>query len=365
MRVRLLALIGLLSLMAVGLPAAAQGSTWYYNYVISPPSGSPAGGWVQVTLFLAPGCSGCTCGSNWTPGSSQGLFENPGDRMTVGRGSGGDPAPVWSGRQICPAGTVGAGLPVAGTWYHNARFDVVYGSETCTLDYATHTVNCTVPSSWGGMIADGWVFAPSDDCCDGGGCGGGGGGGGGGGVGGRDCGCPGESWAYATPAAGPLRWEPEYPVVVGQDPSRHGVYAIADVWVDPAKRTYYALNPNLVDGNGCFICEQRTESVRDTLKAVDMRLQLTPASQDWITHDLARRYPGAKVYAPDLSAPATLYGCHYAGDMHVCVARAQVLTRDPGYWTAEATLTTQFTGAHAWEFRERVPVYLKDSTLIK
>jgi len=72
-RVRLLALIGLLSLMAVGLPAAAQGSTWYYNYVISPPSGSPAGGWVKVTLFLAPGCSGCPCGSNWTPGSSQGL----------------------------------------------------------------------------------------------------------------------------------------------------------------------------------------------------------------------------------------------------------------------------------------------------
>jgi hypothetical protein len=32
---------------------------------------------------------------------------------------------------------------------------------------------------------------------------------------------------------------------------------------------------------------------------------------------------------------------------------------------AEATLSTQFTGAHPWVFRERVPVYLKDTTLIQ
>ncbi len=44
---------------------------------------------------------------------------------------------------------------------------------------------------------------------------------------------------------------------------------------------------------------------------------------------------------------------------------AQLLTRDPGYWVAEATLSTQFTGAHPWVFRERVPVYLKDTTLIQ
>lgn len=358
--IRLLLLLGLVLAVPGAHPAAAQ-TTWYYNYVVLPPEGHPPGGWVPVTLFLSPGCSGCTCGSDWTPGSSQGLFENPGDRVTVARGSGGDPAPVWSARPLCPAGTLGGDLPAAGTWYHNARFDISYGNDACVIDYATHTVNCTIPSAWGGLVADGWVFAPSDDCCDGGGCGGGGGGGGGG----RDCGCPGEAWTYAAPGAGPLRWEPEYPVVLGQDPSRHGVYAIADVWVDPATHTYYTLNSSLVDGNGCFVCDLHADSVRDALTEVELRLQLTSASQYWITHDLAPRYPGAKIYAPDLRAPATLHGCHYVGDRQVCVARAQLLTRDPGYWVAEATLTTQFTGAHPWVFQERVPVYLKDSTLIK
>ena len=53
-----------------------------------------------------------------------------------------------------------------------------------------------------------------------------------------------------------------YPVVLGQDPSRHRVYAIADVWVDPA-HTYYTLNPSLVDGNGCFVCDLHADGVRD------------------------------------------------------------------------------------------------------
>jgi len=226
---RTVVLIALLALLLALPLAAQQQGSWYYHWTRIGPSGTPDAGWVAVQWSVTASCSGCTCGSSWSPSIYSNLWEKPADREVVGRSSG----RMGAGRPVCPAGTAGAGQAVAGTWYHN-------GSAGISCNTYINDTNWQTMEKWGvaecvytGIVADWWTFAPDDDCCEGDSCGGGG-----------DptpdpdpCTCPGDTWQYATPGAGILEWEPPYPVVINQDPQRRGVAVSLMVWIDPAIRT--------------------------------------------------------------------------------------------------------------------------------
>lgn len=347
-------LLALLLMLISTLPALAQGS-WYYHWTRTGPNGTPGNSWVAVRWSLAASCEGCTCGSSWYPAVYANLWERPPDREIVSRGTG----RTGAGRPACPSGSAGAGLPVAGTWYHNGRANIQCSTSIDHTDWQLLEKWGTADCTYAGIAADWWTFAPQDDCCDGGGCGDDPGGG--------DpdpCHCPGDSWQYAQPAAGELRWEPPYPVVIGQDPQRRGVDVILTVWIDPATHIWY--------GPDCPGCTEHRDPVRDELIGVAVQLTLSEASRNWIESELAQRYPGARVRQPEIAAPGTLSDCYYAGNRHVCTITAHLEPIDPGWpvdpgWY-EVALTVTSNLAHrvnAVSIPEQVPVYLKDTTIIQ
>ncbi|MEA3309150.1 MAG: hypothetical protein U9Q70_06530, partial [Chloroflexota bacterium] len=160
-KTRLSIVLLLLFLLTTGSGVSAQQTGWNYTYTVSGPSGSPAG-WVPVSILLSPsGCSGCSCGGSWLPNTHHGLMEKPGDRASYGHGQPGSRSPAWDGRATCPAGTSMAGELTAGTWYHNADFNINCVAGGCAYNFAAQSAHCLVLCSWGGG-SEGWNFIESD-----------------------------------------------------------------------------------------------------------------------------------------------------------------------------------------------------------
>ena len=361
-----LILVGLV-LMALPPSAKAQSGSWYYVWHTHPPSGSPGDGWAPVEVILTPsGCSGCDCGGSWAPNTAQGLMERPADRVTVGHGAPGDRSPAWDPRDVCPPGTDLAGELTAGTWYHNANFDIECVTGGCDYDYAHMTAYCEVHCHWGGMLNDGWVFIEDDDCCPSGTCHP------------PDPGaCPPESWRYSDISAGNWRTAPSFPVVIGQDPSNLGVDLLFDLTLPPATRTWYEEvvecqpTPEPLPGETpeppvCVTsCEEHQLSVRDTINGAEATLDLQEASRRWIENELALRYPHAAVRQPHLRDSATLHACYYAGNTHHCTALVHLEPEDPGYYDLSAGATADLGGGRSFSFSGAdVLIYLKDTTLV-
>jgi hypothetical protein len=294
-------------------------------------------------------------------------MERPADRVTLGHNQPGSQSPVWDARAVCPAYTDLGGDLTAGTWYHNAHFDLdCSGQQDCVFDYDALTATCTRYCAWAGMQDDGWVFIENDNCCPSGDCNH------------PDQGaCPDDTWTYSSISASGWQWRPPHPVVGGQDPSNLGVDVLFDLTLPPATHTWYEeetyCQPTPVPLPGetpeppvCITrCEQYQEQVRDTISDVSAALHLRDASQDWIEQELAARYPHAEVRNPDPAAVIST-GCYYAGLTHHCHSVAHFEPVDPGYYalTAGATATLNGTRSFGFDPGQDVLVYLKDSTLV-
>jgi hypothetical protein len=321
-----------------------------YQYNLNPPTSNPAG-WVKVRwLLTASGCSGCTCGAEWTPGSQTGLFEKPGDRTPRGHNEGDDSAP-GGGAVNDPRAQCSDGEWAAGTWYHNAIFPVVWTLGPCTWHGSVYV--CTYNGSWGAATWDGWNFAENDDCCVGGIC--------------DDpdpdptpCACPGDSWSYATPSTTLIGIEPPYPLVVGQDPEDVGATLVFQNVLGPSTHTWY--------GPDCPACPAHTATVQDTLSnggTVDFNL--TEASKDWIINEVGRLYPGAAPKHPDWIAEELVWSsCYRNGDDHVCTGRAHFPAEDPGLYDAQIYITAALNGPRThgpYAFLNAVQVWLLETRL--
>ena len=345
MRRRLYLTILLLVLTLTIVRPAPSFAALDYRYVLNPPTGNPAG-WAKVRwLLTASGCSGTTCGSDWTPGSQTGLFEKTGDRTSKGHNEGDGNAPgggsVRDPRAQCPDGEW-----AAGTWYHNAVFPVVWTSAGCTGEMPR---TCTFNGSWGSATWDGWNFAENDVCL----------GGGGPGPTPRPCTCPGDSWSYATPSTTLTGIEPPYPVVVGQDPEDVGATLVFQTVLGPATHTWY--------GPACPACPVHTATVRDTLSTGTVDFNLTEASKDWIINEVGRLYPGAEPKHPDWVAEELVWsGCYRNGDDHVCTGRAHFPAEDPGLYDAQIYITAALNGPRThgpYTFLNAVQVWLLETRL--
>jgi len=364
----MIALLGLSFVLLAFLPAsvAAQDGGWYYiwNTVVSP---NYPDGWTPVTVFLSPsGCEGCECSGSWAPGSAEGLMERPVDRVPLGHNEPGIWTPTWDARDVCPPYTDLAGDLTAGTWYHNANFDLdCSGAVDCTFDYPTMTATCTRFCSWGGMQDQGWVFIEDDNCCPSGDC-----------AAGAD-GCPADSWTYGSISASNWHWMPEHPVVLGQDPSDLGVNVFFDLTLPPATHTWYEEEmqcrpaPPPLPGETpeppicTSVCIEHNELVRDAISNVQVAMELREESRAWIADELAARYPNAEVRNPTPSAQLS-QGCYYTGVTQRCHVTAHFDTEDPGYYALTAGATATLNGGRSFNFSpgHDVLVYLKDSTLV-
>ncbi|HIQ01182.1 MAG TPA: hypothetical protein EYH30_03480 [Anaerolineales bacterium] len=320
-----------------------------WRHVLHPPTSPPAG-WVHVRwILVASGCSGCTCGSTWQPGSQEGLMEKPGDRRTVGRNEGPTSSPWGSTadpRAQCPE----SGEWAAGTWYHNAVFPVNWTFGGCRWEPGAVRV-CDWYGSWGSPTWEGGNFAENDDCCADGGC-----------DDGDDdwipCTCPAAFWSYSSPSFSLLATDPPYPLVVGQDPDRVGTTVTFRVSLGPATHTWY--------GPECPACPAHTETVRDRIDDGSADIILTQESRDWIVNELGLRYYGAEPKHPDwYGIPLDLYDCRYEGNTHVCTASAWIPAEDPGEYDVNATIVAGLNGPRLRGpyHLGRVKVWMLDTTL--
>lgn len=362
----LLLLIGGVALLLPGSAGAQEGG-WYYIWHAVPPAGSPGAGWVKVEVLLTPsGCRGCQCGGSWAPNTADSLMERPTDRATLAHGEPGNRAPAWDPRAVCPPGTALHGERTAGTWYHNAHFDVICLPLGCDYDYQHMTADCEALCQWGALRNAGWVFIEADNCCPGGVCA-------------PEPGpgpCPAAEWRYSPITANNWRVQPSHPVVVGQDPRRLGVAVLFDLTLPPATRIWYEHVPcpppptpepgvTPTPAPPCEPCVRHVTTVRDSISTADATLQLQAASRRWIQQELAARYPNAAVRRPTMSQSATLQGCYYTGATHHCTAVVPFAPEDPGYYTLTAGARANLGGGRSFRFTgDDVLVYLKDSTLV-
>ncbi len=127
-------------------------------------------------------------------------------------------------------------------------------------------------------------------------------------------------------------YEPDYPLVTGQDPKRQG----------------FTFRVKAEAGHDA--CGERF-----TLRGLEVKISLAPASANWVQTDLAKRYPGAHLQGyvvaerlVSLSGPTGL-------------VRMRVLPYDPGVWLVQVT-AVQSNGMSTRRTFE-VPVYLLEGTL--
>ena len=318
-------------MVALAVPARPAYAVVEWQYDLYPPASPPAG-WVQVRWILtSSGCSGCTCGSNWQPGTQTGLMEKPGDRQTVGRNEGPTSSPWGSTadpRAQCPE----SGEWAAGTWYHNAVFPVEWTFGGCRWEGPVRV--CDYYGSWGSKTWEGGNFAENDECCSDGGCGPGPG----------PTPCP--SGSGRDPASmTDFAYRPNYPVVVGQDGD--GFYITASfhqgrTWWEDCDGRHYQDDP---------------------ITRVDVSVSLAESSVRWIREDLARRYPGADV-KDTYPKTSTLYGGPGRANVSVRWPSGGYFEAvDPGHYVVIFRVRAQSGAVDT--FTRQVPVHLRDSTIVE
>jgi len=178
--------------------------------------------------------------------------------------------------------------------------------------------------------------------------------------------------------------DPNYPLVVGQDPDKRGVDIVASAHVEPTLHTYYTqepvreclAGPNANGATNCttvagqpghgritgWDCIPHTEAYPECISFAATALRLTPDSQNWIVNELSIRYPNAYVHKAHF-AFGSVSGCTW-NDQH-----EQVQIADPGYW--EILIAGQTSGTPVSAPRTfggavgQFGVWLKEIAIIK
>jgi len=185
---------------------------------------------------------------------------------------------------------------------------------------------------------------------------------------------------------------PEYPVVVGQDPTRRGVDLSASVVIHPVIVKYdvakYEHECQYVGGtvtdSACqndpgwkskriFAgCETKTEIYPDQIDFATIEANLSPESIAWITGELAAKYPGAHVYQAHWSlwpGRAPSQGGVSADETSLNVTYLSIPFSDPGRYAIliQGTTTgTPYTAPRPFSFTyPDLLVHLMESTIIK
>jgi hypothetical protein len=168
---------------------------------------------------------------------------------------------------------------------------------------------------------------------------------------------------------------PEYPLVVGQDPDKRGVDIMFSASVAPTIYKTYVPKPveecevstaRVGGTRKCHIvaweCIENVQTFPECIDHVNASLSLAQSSIDWITDELAIRYPGAHVYDAKMGAGSS-------HDCSVSETTEGVQIRDPGQWTLRVSGGT--TGTPVSEPRsfgsifETFGVWLKEIAIIK
>ena len=184
---------------------------------------------------------------------------------------------------------------------------------------------------------------------------------------------------------------PAHPIVVGRDPQRRGVDVPAGVQIPPVIVKYdvakYTHTCEYVGGDitdsACqnqpgwkntkvFAgCETKTEVYPDRINSVQVTADLSAASIDWITTELAAKYPGAHVYQAHWSLwPGSLsQGGLSADGTALSLTAAHLPLADPGRYTVAingTTTGTPYTAPRTFAYSNPdLLVYLLESTIIK
>ncbi|MFZ5915488.1 MAG: hypothetical protein ACOYZ7_00965 [Chloroflexota bacterium] len=216
-----------------------------------------------------------------------------------------------------------------------------------------------------------------------------------------------------TPPAVKVWVEPPYPVVIAQDPQQRGVdvnvqitsYPVHYEWQEwevvgaehkcgcdnPATPTGDAecyngefgcpnVNPNPCDQGwadwkwydvpkyGCAWHEAWLPDPIDT-SSISLWAVLTPSSREWITEELALKYPGLKLRHPDWRSLAPHWDVSFYDDLS-CVARTtvNVPAEDPGIYDLSLggrTSGTRHSGGQPFGFSGNFSVYFLGETLVK
>lgn len=187
----------------------------------------------------------------------------------------------------------------------------------------------------------------------------------------------------ADPGGTVRAWKiaPNFPVVVGQDPAKTGVTLGVSMSVPPVIVSYNVLTESSetscewggfgfpgdnCDGKGSEwrtttvitqVCTRVTETYVDRLANINVAMNLAQSSIDWITGELAAKYPGARVYQADWNLfPGTAGAGGFISDNVGFSYQWNALqTRDPGKYIVGvngSTTGTQYTGPRGFSFSQ-------------
>jgi len=186
-----------------------------------------------------------------------------------------------------------------------------------------------------------------------------------------------------------LEFQPPFPVVVGQDPAQRGVDVLGRatlgactvIWHHVLREEYIFCGKERCDCSK-DACEIRvntrewdtSEMEADDLASATVEAVLSPESVAYIQGELARIYPGARVYQGRVRVYASQWAkliTHHVGIPTTWAFLAErVPFADPGKWDFGVALTTTGTPHCAplnWhkDFPQILTVWLREQRLIK
>lgn len=159
--------------------------------------------------------------------------------------------------------------------------------------------------------------------------------------------------------SGAKTW-PDYPLVVGQDPDRHGVNLTFSASVEPTIYKFWTQEPeeacvpgpdssgqyNCGGGTGHkvvtgFTCVEHTQTFTECIASARAEISLSKESRDWILNgELQTRYPGAYLHHPYF-----LFSGHTSCSWSSMQNHVQVA--DPGTWIMKVSGRTTGTPVSA------------------
>jgi hypothetical protein len=159
---------------------------------------------------------------------------------------------------------------------------------------------------------------------------------------------------------------PPHPVVVGQDEDKRGVDVQVNVSVPPVIYHYFIKVPRQEEscrrdpsgqGGGCanhpgdpnyksvvnvwYECQEHTRSYTDRVASVQISVNLTQESRQWILTELEQAYPGARLIRPNFSFS---YG---GGGSSWSQVIPRIQTADPGNYTVNVSVLSTGTPVSA------------------
>lgn len=190
---------------------------------------------------------------------------------------------------------------------------------------------------------------------------------------------------------------PVYPLVVGQDDSRRGVDVRWNVRITPTR--YIAWNAEPEYGQVCgplgagqtsncmrasgmpgrlrdeqvgWRCVSTTTLYAEQVSRASFDISLSQQSRDWIlTGELQRRYPGARLYNPDMGAACENARWWIDGSSvyHLTADEMNMPVADPGNWMILISGRTSGTSVSPpRDFGGSVgtfSVYLRETTIVE